>query len=452
MNYKVCKFGGSSLADASGFIKVANIVKNDITRKIIVVSAPGKRHQQDHKVTDLLIQYAEQSFHGFNTNELLEEILLRYYEIIDQLNLSPQGKDIIKKLILQRGSKESDYDSYLDAIKSLGEEICAKLFSEYLVSIGEDFEYMDPQDAGLILTSEPGNAQVNHGSYEMLAKLRTHSSRIVMPGFYGYSAEGKITAFSRGGSDITGAILASAVNADIYENFTDVDFVYAADPRIVENPRPIRKITYLEMRELSYSGFNVLHDEALEPVYRTGIPVHIKNFKNPGGDGTLICNQRETTKNPIIGISGSNGFTTLLVEKYLMNRIKGFGRRLLQIIEECGLSYEHCPSGIDSISVILRSEDLSDTKEKNVLERIKNELQPDNLSLRRNISLVMIVGNGMIKNIGFANRATSVCSQKRINLLMINQGSSENSIMFGVDDRERELLIQSLHSEFFNKK
>lgn len=447
MTYKVCKFGGSSLSSASGFIKVADIVCEDPDRRIVVVSAPGRRFDNDNKITDLLITFANQSFSGSNSSLILQEILGRFHQIIDELNLPHYHKNEIEQLILQRGILDK-YEIYLDSIKSLGEEICAKIFYLYLSSRGKTASYVDPKDAGIILTEEPGNAQVIPSSFELISKLRHKKGIIVIPGFFGYSVEGKIIAFSRGGSDITGAIIASAVKADLYENFTDVDYVFAADPRIVQNPSPIQEITYTEMRELSYSGFNVFHDEALEPVFRSNIPVQIKNTNNPTGIGTLICHHRETKLKPIVGIAGSHGFVALLIGKYLMNREKGFGRKLLQLIEECDLSYEHCPSGIDNISVILRSIDLVG-KEQLLIEKIQNDLQPDKLTIRRNISLIMIVGDGMVKSVGFANRVTSVCAEIGVNLLMINQGASENSIMLGVDENDRDILIQKLHDEFF---
>ncbi|MEF3301946.1 aspartate kinase [Paenibacillus sp. GYB003] len=449
---KVCKFGGTSLASAEQFRKVAQIALADPDRKIVVVSAPGKRNKPDTKVTDLLIAYAEAMLGGSGADRVEAAILERFAGIIEGLELPREQYDMIASLLASRGAGDRSHRArYIDSIKALGEEFSARLLAAFLRKEGHDFIYVDPKDAGLVLSDEPGNAQVLPESYERLRPLRDSGHRIVFPGFYGYAANGNLVAFPRGGSDITGAILAAAVQADVYENFTDVDNVFAADPRVVDVPAAIHEMTYSEMRELSYAGFSVLHDEALQPAFNAKIPVHIRNTNNPDSRGTLISLERHNLELPVVGVAGSSDFCAIFLSKYLMNREKGFGRRLLQIIEDADLSYEHTPSGIDHISVIIKQSAFTPEIESKVLERIRTELQPDKLIVRRGIALIMIVGDGMTKQIGIAKRATGALADSQVNLEMINQGASENSIMFGIQNDDMNKAIVALHNEFFNK-
>jgi aspartate kinase len=450
MGLKVCKFGGTSLASAGQFRKVADIVLSDAERKIVVVSAPGKRSKSDTKVTDMLIAYAEAAISGTGAEEARRAIEDRFADIVRELDLPEDELNTIIALLRSRGEgNRNDRARFIDSIKALGEEFSARLLAAYLRKEGHDFIYVDPKDAGLILSDEPGNAQVLAESYELLKPLADSPHRIVFPGFYGYAKNGNLVAFPRGGSDITGAILAAAVGADVYENFTDVDNVFAADPRVVERPAAIHEMTYAEMRELSYAGFSVLHDEALQPAFNAKIPVHIRNTNNPDSRGTLISLERHNQEMPVVGVAGSADFCTIFLSKYLMNREKGFGRRLLQIIEDAGLSYEHTPSGIDHISVILKESAFTPEAEDRVLKRIRDELQPDKLFVRRGIALIMIVGDGMSQQIGIAKRATAALADSGVNLEMINQGASENSIMFGIRGTDLNKAIVALHNEFF---
>jgi len=309
--------------------------------------------------------------------------------------------------------------------------------------------YIDPKEAGLLLSDEFGNAQVLPESYDNLYKLRNISGIKIFPGFFGYTKDGVVATFPRGGSDITGSILAAALKADLYENFTDVDSVFAANPNIVSNPKPISELTYREMRELSYSGFSVLQEETLIPVYRAGIPVCIKNTNNPDAPGTRIVLNRRVTNGPVSGIACDYGFCSIYVSKYLMNREIGFGRRLLQIFEEEGLSYEHTPSGIDNISVILRQNQMKKEDEDRIIERIKTELEVDDVSIGHDLALIIIVGEGMKNGIGIAAKATGAFAKAGISLEMINQGSSEISIMFAVKSKDAEKAVRSLYETFF---
>lgn len=453
MGFKVCKFGGTSLASAEQFRKVANIVLADEDRKIVVVSAPGKRNKPDTKVTDMLIAFAEALLSGNGAEEVQRSITERFAGIVEELGLPRQELETVESLLQSRSAGDRSHrDRFIDSIKALGEEFSARLLAAYMRKEGHDFIYVDPKDAGLVLSDEPGNAQVLPESYERLRPLRNSSHRIIFPGFYGYAKNGNLVAFPRGGSDISGSILAAAVQADVYENFTDVDNVFAADPRVVEKPAAIHEMTYAEMRELSYAGFSVLHDEALQPAFNAKIPVHIRNTNNPESRGTLISLERHNhDEMPVVGVAGSPDFCAIFLSKYLMNREKGFGRRLLQIIEDADLSYEHTPSGIDHISVIIRESTFSKDVEERVLKRIREELNPDKLIVQRGIALIMIVGDGMSKQVGIAKRATGALADHQVNLEMINQGASENSIMFGIQKDDMNKAIVALHGAFFNE-
>ncbi len=448
---KVSKFGGSSVASGEQIRKVFDIVQSDPERKVIVVSAPGKRFADDVKTTDLLIGLAERYVKDGKAAAELEAVIVRYREIAEQLELDDEIIHEIEADFAQRLKLRDDPERFIDCIKAGGEDNNAKLIARYFQSQGVNAVYVNPKEAGLLVSDEIGNAQVLPESYDNLYKLRDKQEIIVFPGFFGYSPEGRIVTFPRGGSDITGAILAAALKADLYENFTDVDSVYAVNPNIVKNPKEITELTYKEMRELAYAGFGVFHEEALAPAFRAGIPVCVKNTNNPQAPGTMIVAERKHNGNPVVGIAYDNGFLNIYVEKYLMNREIGFGRRLLQIFEEEGLSYEHTPSSIDSINVIFRANQLDAEKEARLLSRIETELQPDKVSLERNIALIMIVGEGMNQTIGVAAKAVTAIQNANVNIAMINQGSSEVSMMFGVKESDVEKAVKSIYEAFFGE-
>ncbi|MDF2684365.1 MAG: aspartate kinase [Brevibacillus sp.] len=448
---KVAKFGGTSLANAEQIKKVCSIVRADQGRRLIVVSAPGKRYKDDTKVTDLLINYAERYLETGEAAAEKQAIHGRYQEIVAQLNLSEEvgaqiGAELDEVLSNQKGLSA---DRFMDAVKAAGEDTCAKVVTHYLRSLGEDAHYVNPQDAGMLVTDEVGNAHVLPEAYEKLSALRSGSGITVFPGFFGFTKTGDLVTFSRGGSDITGSILAAAVKADVYENFTDVDSVYVVNPNLIEQPVEVKEITYREMRELSYSGFGVFHEEALIPAYQANIPVCIKNTNNPSAPGTMIVSEPPVSTKRVSGIASDSGFCSIYVSKYLMNKEIGFGRKLLQILEEEYLSYEHTPSGIDNISVILRERDLTVEKEQRIVERIKSELRVDDVSVTHGLALVMIVGEGMRQSVGTTARATAALASAKINLEMINQGSSEVSMMFGVKSVEADRAVIALYQEFF---
>ncbi|XVL95503.1 aspartate kinase [Bacillus subtilis] len=447
---KVVKFGGSSLASGAQLDKVFHIVTSDPARKAVVVSAPGKRYAEDTKVTDLLIACAEQYLATGSAPELAEAVVERYALIATELQL---GQGIIEKIrddlfTLLEGDKRNP-EQYLDAVKASGEDNNAKLIAAYFRYKGVKAEYVNPKDAGLFVTNEPGNAQVLPESYQNLYRLRERDGLIIFPGFFGFSKDGEVITFSRSGSDITGSILANGLQADLYENFTDVDAVYSVNPSFVENPKEISELTYREMRELSYAGFSVFHDEALIPAFRAGIPVQIKNTNNPSSEGTRVVSKRDNTNGPVVGIASDTGFCSIYISKYLMNREIGFGRRALQILEEHGLTYEHVPSGIDDMTIILRQGQMDAATERSVIKRIEEDLHADEVIVEHHLALIMVLGEAMRHNVGTTARAAKALSEAQVNIEMINQGSSEVSMMFGVKEAEERKAVQALYQEFF---
>lgn len=452
---KVAKFGGTSLANAEQIKKVCDIVLSDSDRKIVVVSAPGKREKTDTKVTDLLIACAEKKLATGEATAELEAVIKRFKDIADDLKLGNEIMDEIKSDIENRLKLDTNHKGmFMDAMKAAGEDNSAKLVAAYLNSIGHKAKYVSPKEAGLLLSSEFGNAQVLPQSYNNLQTLKNIDGIIIFPGFFGYTVEGNVATFPRGGSDITGSILAAALKVDLYENFTDVDAVYAAHPGLVHDPVAISEITYREMRELSYAGFSVLHEDTLVPVFKAGVPVNIKNTNNPTAPGTKIVLSREYSANShVVGIASDNSFCCIYVSKIMMNREIGFGRKLLQILEDEGISYEHTPSGIDNISIILKQNQFKNKEvEQKVLSRIKNELNCDHVSIDYGLALIIIVGEGMKNTVGTASRATTAMAKASISLEMINQGSSEVTMMFGVRESEAHKAVISLYNEFFLNK
>ncbi|MFC0522674.1 aspartate kinase [Pontibacillus salicampi] len=446
---RVAKFGGSSVASASQLKKVADILIRDTERKFVVVSAPGKRFAEDTKVTDLLIQLGNLSNSNEDYRTILESILARFQEILEELFLPTTLVDEVRDKLQSIMDGETVYTHKMDALKATGEDTLAQILSLYLNSLGHPSSYVHPQEAGIIVSDEPGKAQVLEESYERLYRLRDKEGIQVIPGFFGYTKDNKLMAFPRGGSDITGAIVAAGVKADLYENFTDVDSVYCVNPNIVDQPKEIHELTYKEMRELSYAGFSVFHDEALIPAFKAKIPVSIKNTNHPDNRGTMISASRDLTNGPVVGIASDAGFLSIYVSKYLMNREKGFGRHLLQILEEEDISFEHAPSGIDDMSVILRENQLSSEKEAIVLKRIQEELRVDTVTIERGLAMVMIVGEGMNSTIGVTSKASTAFSSAGVNIEMINQGSSEVSMMFGIKEEGIKAAVQSLYQTFF---
>lgn len=450
---KVIKFGGSSLASAEQLTKVLNIVKADATRKFVVVSAPGKRDGADTKVTDALIAYYKAYKHGNDDTEITAHqdwIIARYQSICDELGIpgatmSNIANDIKALATLPINNNKFLYDTFLAA----GENNNAKLIAEYFTENGINAKYIHPQDAGIIVTPEPGNARLLASSNDKINYLNDLEETLVIPGFFGVTEQGDICTFSRGGSDITGSIIAAGVHAELYENFTDVDGIFAAHPGIINKPASITELTYREMRELAYAGFSVLHDEALLPAYRASVPLIIKNTNNPDHPGTKIVAKRSVTGNPVVGIAADGDFTSLNISKYLMNREVGFGRKVLEILEKLGIRFEHMPTGIDDMSVIMRNRYLTKQIERSVLQNITEQLQPDVLNFEKNLSIIMIVGEDMNEHIGVTARAANALAQAGINIEMLSQGSSEVSVMFIVNSNQEKSALKALYTAFF---
>ena len=434
----VTKFGGSSLADAGQFAKVKAILAMDPARMFVVPSAPGRRFKDDDKVTDLLYRCHRQRSAGEDYQDTFDLIAARYMDIAEELGLHCDlgaALDEVNENIASGAS--ADYCA------SRGEYLNGLLLADYLGWRFLDAAQAVKFDAQGVLDSEETN--------RVLGTLLSDGVPTVVPGFYGALPDGSIHTFSRGGSDITGAIVARAAEADVYENWTDVSGFLMADPRIVTNPREISAITYQELRELSYMGASVLHEDAVFPVHAAGIPTNIRNTNNPEHPGTIISLEAPVSGSvpTITGVAGRKGFSVISVEKAMMNSEKGFGRKVLQVVEEAGLSFEHLPTGIDTMCVVVAGEALAPVREE-VVGRILELTHADTLTVHDHMSIIATVGRGMVHNCGTAARLFSAMSQAGINVRMIDQGSSELSIIVGVDDQDFEKTIQAIYNAFVN--
>ena len=434
----VTKFGGSSLADAGQFAKVKAILQMDPARLYVVPSAPGRRFKDDDKVTDLLYRCHRQRSAGEDYQDTFDLIAARYMDIAEELGLHCDlgaALDEVNENIAAGAS--ADYCA------SRGEYLNGLLLADYLGWRFLDAAQAVKFDAQGVLDSEETN--------RVLGQLLADGVPTVVPGFYGAMPDGSVHTFSRGGSDITGAIVARAAEADVYENWTDVSGFLMADPRIVTNPREISAITYQELRELSYMGASVLHEDAVFPVHAAGIPTNIRNTNKPEHPGTIISLEAPVSGSvpTITGVAGRKGFSVISVEKAMMNSEKGFGRKVLQVVEEAGLSFEHLPTGIDTMCVVVAGEALAPVREE-VVGRILELTHADTLTVHDNMSIIATVGRGMVHNCGTAARLFSAMSQAGINVRMIDQGSSELSIIVGVDDQDFEKTIQAIYNAFVN--
>lgn len=432
---KVLKFGGSSMADAKQFEKVKSIVQADPARRVVIVSAAGKRFSDDHKLTDLLYLCYAHLKYGVSCDSVFHMIRSRYIEIRDHLELKTDLETEFDAL-----RRKMDAGISQDELVSRGEYFAAKLMADYL---GYDF-----LDSELWLKFNLDGTVDQEKSYEILARMAS-GRRVVIPGFYGAMPDGSIKTFTRGGSDITGALAAAALDADVYENWTDVSGFLMADPRIVPHPREISSITYKELRELSYMGASVLHEDAMFPVHKAGIPTNIRNTNDPSHPGTIISlNAPHDDLHPTItGIAGRKGFSVISIEKAMMNSELGFGRKVLQAFEENCVSFEHLPTGIDTLCVVVSGEVFA-PKRDIILSRIVHETNPDTITVYDNMSIIATVGRGMVHNCGTAARLFAAMSKAGINVRMIDQGSSELSIIVGVNDADYESTIQAIYNAF----
>lgn len=432
---KVVKFGGSSLASAKQFKKVGDIIKADKSRRYVVPSAPGKRNDKDEKVTDMLYACYDAAAEGKSYKKILEKIKNRYNDIIDglELNLNLDSEfDKIEENFLAKAGR--------DYAASRGEYLNGIVMAHYL-----GFPFIDAAD--VIFFDDKGNFDADLTDKELSERLEG-VDRAVIPGFYGSRRDGSIKTFSRGGSDVTGSIVAKAIHADMYENWTDVSGFLVADPRIVENPAVIETITYKELRELSYMGASVLHEDAIFPVRKEGIPINIRNTNRPEDKGTLIV--ESTCRKPhhtITGIAGKKGFCSINIEKAMMNAEVGFGRKVLGVFEQYGISFEHMPSGIDTMTVYVHQSEFEDY-EQSVIAGIHRAVNPDLVELESDLALIAVVGRGMRSTRGTAGRIFSALAHARVNVKMIDQGSSEWNIIIGVKNDDFETAIRAIYDIF----
>ncbi|MDO4474217.1 MAG: aspartate kinase [Eubacteriales bacterium] len=432
---KVVKFGGSSLASAEQFQKVGKIIRQDEARRFVVPSAPGKRFSEDTKVTDMLYSCYHLAVKGKKFEEQLQKIKDRYQEIIDGLGLDLSLDDEFSVIREKFAKKEGR-----DYAASRGEYLNGIIMANYL-----GYEFID--SAEVIFFDENGNLDAEKTN-TVLSERLMKAGKAVVPGFYGQGADGKVKTFSRGGSDVTGSIVARAVHADVYENWTDVSGFMIADPRIVKNPKSIDVITYKELRELSYMGASVLHEDAIFPVRKEGIPINIRNTNAPEEKGTLIV--EATCRKPrfvITGIAGKKDFASVTIEKAMMNSQVGFCMKVLQVFAENGVSIEHMPSGIDTMTILAHQDDFVD-KEQKVVAGIHRAVEPDFVEMESDLALIAVVGRGMKSARGTSGRIFSALAHANVNVRMIDQGSSELNIIIGVRNRDFETAIKAIYDIF----
>ncbi len=432
---KVVKFGGSSLANAEQFKKVGDIVRGEAERRYVVPSAPGKRFSGDIKVTDMLYDCYETAAKGEEFSEKLDNIKARYEEIISGLSMTLSLDEEFKKI-----AENLKAGTTVDYMASRGEYLNGIVIAAYL-----GFEFVDA--AEVIFFAEDGILDQKK-TYAAMADRLQNFEYAVIPGFYGRGFDGAIRTFSRGGSDITGSIVARSVNADIYENWTDVSGFLVTDPHIVKNPATIGTITYKELRELSYMGATVLHADAIFPLRSAGIPINIRNTNRPEDKGTMIVESTcSKPKYTITGIAGKKGFACVNIEKDMMNSEIGFGRKVLEVFEDCGLSFEHVPSGIDTMSVFVHQDEFHEVEQR-VIAGLHRALQPDTIELEADLALIAVVGRGMKRTRGTAGRIFSALAHAHVNVKMIDQGSSELNIIIGVENRDFETAIKAIYDIF----
>ena len=436
---KVVKFGGSSLASAEQFKKVGNIIRADEDRKYVVPSAPGKRFPEDTKVTDMLYKCYAEAEAGKNIEKSLKAIEERYNEIIKGLGLKLSLKEQFETI-----KKNFEALAGKDYAASRGEYLNGIIMANYL-----GYEFIDA--ATVICFDKDGEFDSEKTNAVCEAKF-ANIERAVVPGFYGAMPNGKVKTFSRGGSDVTGSIVARALKADMYENWTDVSGFLAADPRIVDNPRSIEVITYKELRELSYMGATVLHESAIFTVRKEGIPINIRNTNAPQDKGTMIV---ETTCNKpdciITGIAGKKGFVSITIDKDMMNSEIGFGRKVLQVFEDNGISFEHMPSGIDTMTIVVHADEFVH-KEQSVISAIHRLAEPDSVEIESGLALIAVVGRGMKSASGTAGKLFSALAKEGINIKMIDQGSSELNIIIGVKNSDIDTAKKAIYNTFITDK
>jgi aspartate kinase len=432
---KVVKFGGSSLASAEQFKKVGNIIRADESRVYVVPSAPGKRNSADTKVTDMLLHAYETASKGEDITGEMAAIKARYDEIITGL-----GLDFSLDRDFEEITEKLTAEPLMDYAASRGEFLNGKIMAAYL-----GITFIDA--AEVIFFNAEGNLN-DYKTYKTLGQRLKENERAVIPGFYGMGKDGNVKTFSRGGSDVTGSIVAKACRADVYENWTDVSGFLVADPRIVPNPKAIKYITYRELRELSYMGASVLHEDAIFPVRHCGIPINIRNTNAPEDNGTWIVESTCQKQDYVVtGIAGKKDFCTIFISKAMMNSEIGFGRKVLQAFEENNISFEHMPSGIDTMTIVVHADEFIH-KEQSVVSAIHRLAEPDSVEIESGLALVAVVGRGMKSASGTAGKLFTALAKEGINIRMIDQGSSELNIIIGVDNKDFETAIKAIYNTF----
>ena len=436
MSVKVLKFGGSSVADAAQIKKMRSIVEADPERRYVVVSAPGKRYSGDSKITDLLIMLKAVIDNNIPYEPLMAPIKERYMTIANDLGIDV---DLDAEFALIRKNIENNCSG--NYIVSRGEYLSARLVSAYL-----GYDFIDTES--LVLFDNKGRLLVEETNNALAAALKQHE-RAVLPGFYGsYAKNGEICLFSRGGSDVTGSLVARAAEAEVYENWTDVSGMLMADPRIVDDPLPIKDISYMELRELSYMGASVMHEDAVFPARMSDIPINIRNTNQPEDPGTIISNGKAGDEGSIIsGIAGKRDFTVISIYKNMMNNEVGFVRRALAIVEDAGVSFDHIPTGIDSLSMVIASAELED-KLDDILEAFKVQLKPDDISVEDGIAMIAVVGRRMFRSVGTSARICGALASNGVNIRMLNQGTGEINVIVGVEAADFEKAIRAIYAEF----
>ncbi len=432
MSRITCKFGGTSLADAACVRDVVAIIKSNPDRRFIVPSAPGKRTPDDKKITDLLYAWHGIARQGLDASEPKKMIEDRFLELARELGVSFDIAPLLEEIGAQAGAYEAP-----DFMASRGEYLNGRLVAEVLGAV-----FVDPAEC----VKFKSTGELDPASYELLGARLQGDGMFVVPGFYGAMPDGTVKTFSRGGSDVSGSIVARASKSDMYENWTDVTGFRMTDPRIVPGARKIDEITYTELRELSYMGATVLHDEAIFPVREPGIPIHIRNTKDPGAQGTLIVAAR-TAQTPVCGIAGRAGFTMFNIEKTLMNKERGFGVKVLGIFEEFDVNWEHMPTGIDTMSVIVRDEELKGRGDA-IVEAVRRRVSPDEISVTPGLAMIATVGQGMNHHIGVAAKLCGALSGAGVNIRVIDQGSSEMNIIIGVEEGDLKAAVGAIYNAF----
>lgn len=439
MHLKVCKFGGSSLADGNNIMRAVSILRADETRRYAVVSAPGKRFSGDVKITDQLYECYREAAETGKCDKAFAPVRRRFVSIVEELGLT--GFDI--ESILDECERQIVANKSADFTASRGEYLNARLIAALL-----GWEFVDAQE--IIFFNDRGLFDEAH-TYRCIAQRLKHVEHAVIPGFYGLDAWGSVKTFTRGGSDISGSIVARGVNAELYENWTDVSGFLACDPRIVNSPEKIEIISFKELRELSYMGANVLHADAIYPVRKGDIPIRIKNTFRPEDPGTLILPSKKYVKhgNLVTGIAGKKDFTVIFLEKQLMNAEIGFARKVLSVLEKDGINFEHMPSGIDTLSLVIESKYLAGGVLDKLIEQIREAVHPDYVRVLEDIALVATVGHGMTASVGTSARLFRALSDAGVNVRMIDQGSSEINIIVGIDNADYEKCVRAIYYEFF---